>query len=292
MTITESFHGFCDKLHFTQEKRSIIGSRKTEIAKAVNSLFRGYPYDSYTKYVGSFGRETANGTVSDIDMLMILPYATYEKYNAYQSNGQSKLLQDVKNAIKGHYSTTKNKGDGQVVVVSFSDGMTIEVVPCFTNKDGSYTYPDSNDGGRWVVTNPQPEIDYISAKEIECNNNLRNLCRMARAWKEQNNVPIKSCLIDKLACEFLKNWIYRDKSYFYYDFMSGDFFEFLANVNPNQTCWRMVGSNQLIYNPDNFRTKAKKAYDLAVEAIEADNKGNEWKRNYKWREIYGNRFPN
>lgn len=87
MTITDAFHNFCDELHFTIDQRHIIGSRKTEIAKAINSVFRGYPYDSYTKYVGSFGRETANGTVSDIDMLMILPYNIYERYNAYQSNG-------------------------------------------------------------------------------------------------------------------------------------------------------------------------------------------------------------
>lgn len=292
MTITEAFRSFCDKLLFTQESRSTIASRKIEIAKAVNSVFRGYPYDLYTKYVGSFGRETANGTVSDIDMLMILPYDTYVRYNAYQSNGQSKLLQDVKTAIKGHYSSTKNKGDGQVVDVWFSDGMSFEVVPCFTNKDGSYTYPDSNNGGRWVVTNPQPEIDYIANAEKECNNNLRNLCRMARAWKEQNNVPIKSCLIDTLACRFLQSWEHKDKSYLYYDFMSRDFFEYLSLIDEDKEWWRMVGSQQWIYNPENYRTKAKKAYNIALEAITADNNNYEWTRNNKWREIYGNRFPN
>lgn len=201
-------------------------------------------------------------------------------------------MQDVKNAIKGHYSTTKNKGDGQVVDVMFSDGMSFEVVSCFLNTDGSYTFPDSNKGGRWVVTNPQPEIDYISRAEADCNNNLRNLCRMVRAWKEQNNVPIKSCLIDTLACRFLEDWRNKDKSYLYYDFMSRDFFEYLSKADPNQTLWRMVGSNQWIYNPENFRTKAKKAYEIAVEAINADNSNYEWTRNNKWREIYGNRFPN
>lgn len=291
MTITDAFKTFNNELLFKREQRSLIGDRKTEIAKAVNRVFRDYPYDAYTKYVGSYGRETANGTVSDIDMLMILPYDTYVRYNNYQSNGQSQLLQDVKNAITGHYSTTKKKGDGQVVDVWFSDGMSFEVVPCFTNKDGSYTFPDSNNGGRWVVTNPQPEIDYIAKADAACNNNLRNLCRMVRAWKEQNNVPIKSCLIDTLVCRFLESWEHRDKSYLYYDWMSRDFFKFLSEQEEGKTLWRMVGSQQWIYNPDNFRNKAKKAYELALEAIEADNKKYEWTRNNKWREIYGNRFP-
>lgn len=291
MTITDAFRTFCNNLHYTQDKRSLIASRKTELAKAINKVFRGYPYDLYTKYVGSFGRETANGTVSDIDMLMILPYDTYVRYNSYQTNGQSQLLQDVKKAIATHYATTKKKGDGQVVDVRFTDGMTFEIVPCFKNNDGSYTYPDSNDGGRWVITNPQPEIDYIADAESRCNNNLRNLCRMARAWKQQNKVPIKSCLIDTLACRFLEGWEYRDKSYLYYDYMSRDFFEYLSNIDANQVAWRMVGSLQWIYNSDNFRAKAKNAYNLSLEAIEADSKGNERTRNNKWREIYGNRYP-
>jgi len=82
-------------------------------------------------------------------MLFQLPYEVYVKYNSYQYNGQSQLLQEVRNSIRKTYSNSEISADGQVVVVFFSDNIRFEVVPSFINKDNSYTYPDSNSGGSW-----------------------------------------------------------------------------------------------------------------------------------------------
>jgi hypothetical protein len=72
----------------------------------------------------------------------------YEKYRDYQGNGQSALLQAVKRSIQNTYRTSESFGDGQVVVISFDDNLTFEVLPVFENKDGeSWTYPNANDGG-------------------------------------------------------------------------------------------------------------------------------------------------
>ena len=65
-------------------------------------------------------------------------------------------LQEVKKEVKGLYSTTDIKGDGQVVAISFTDGV-IELVPGFEQSDGNYKYPDSNNGGSWKITKPVPE---------------------------------------------------------------------------------------------------------------------------------------
>ena len=89
-------------------------------------------------------------------MLFILPDALYTQYNNHEGNGQSKLLQRVK-VIKTTYPRTIVRGDGQVVVVSFSN-YQIEVCPCFSENDGSFTYPDSKNGGKWKKTDPMPEI--------------------------------------------------------------------------------------------------------------------------------------
>ena len=34
------------------------------------------------------------------DIIVQLPYSTYEKFNAYKSNGQSALLQEVKGVLQ------------------------------------------------------------------------------------------------------------------------------------------------------------------------------------------------
>ena len=73
-------------------------------------------------YVGSYGRGTAINT-SDLDVLIQLPDSEYERFSSMYGNGQSRLLQAVKNAILDTYPNTDIKGDGQVVVVSFVDCM-------------------------------------------------------------------------------------------------------------------------------------------------------------------------
>ena len=48
-------------------------------------------------------------------MLVQLPYDTYIRFNNYASNGQSALLQEVKNVIAKTYSSTYLKADGQII---------------------------------------------------------------------------------------------------------------------------------------------------------------------------------
>jgi hypothetical protein len=201
------------------------------------------------------------------------------------------LLQAVKNSIKNRYHATDISGDGQVVVVSFSDGRRFEVVPAFENTNSSFTYPDSNGGGKWKITNPRPEIASIKNNNILTKGNLVNLCRMTRAWKKYWDVPIGGLLIDTLACKFLINWTDKEKSYVYYDWMVRDFFEYLANQNPQQEYWLAVGSNQFIWRKGLFEYKAKVCLNLSLEAIEYECKQKNWSDNKKWREIYGTAFP-
>ena len=243
------------------------------------------------RYVGSYGRNTANGWISDIDMIFEMPSSLKNTYDNYIGNGQSAFLQSVKNSIALTYPNTHLKGNGQIVEVNFTDGMSFEVLPAFKNSDDSYTFADSNAGGSWKTTNPIPEINAINNGDSLTNNNLKRLCKMARSWKGYCNVPIKGLLIDTLAYRFLIDYAHKNQSYLYYDFMSRDFFKYLKEQNADQTTWYAVGSLQNIYNPDNFRYKATVAYNKSLEAIqlEADNKG--WSAKQKWREIYGNRFP-
>ena len=292
MSVATNFETFCKSLLIGIVIRSTISNRYLAICKRLNKDFWYTDITSGGRYVGSFGRNTANSWVSDIDMVFEMPWSTYDKYNAYLGNGQSTLLQAVKNSIASTYSNTVLKGDGQIVKVNFTDNMSFEVLPVFRNSDYTYTFADSNGGGSWKITNPIPEISAISTGDALTNNNLRHLCRMARSWKFYCDVSIKGLLIDTLAYRFLANWSYKDKSYTYYDWMSRDFFMYLKNQPDYQTMWYAIGSGQPIYNSDNFRYKATQAYNNAIEAIEYQSEDMEWTSKQKWRDIYGYRFPN
>jgi hypothetical protein len=226
-------------------------------------------------------------------MIFQLPAALYTTYDNYSGNGQSALLQAVKKSIEKTYSTTSIRADGQVIVVPFTDGISFEVVPAFINTANSFTYPDANNGGRWRTTNPKPEIAAIKERNAACNNNLIRLCRMMRAWKRKWDVPIGGLLVDTLAYQFIANWGYRDKSFLYYDFMCRDFFEWMANQSATQEFWKAPGSGQYVYGKGLFQYKARRCYNIAVEAInhETATPKREWSAKQKWREIFGTAFP-
>jgi predicted nucleotidyltransferase len=291
MNISIWFQTFNQNLRMSTTTVGNIQSRYKQITKRINLDYHGINSETRNSlYVGSYGRGTEI-LVSDIDILVQLPYSTYSKFNKYIGNGQSALIQEVKTVLQKTYSTSYVRGDGQVIKINFTDGITFEIVPCFINKDGlSFTYPDTNDGGSWKVTNPKAEIQAISAENSNDNKNLKRLCRMARAWKEKWNVPIGGLLIDTLAYNFMKNWSYKDKSYMYYDFMSRDFFAFLKNQDPNKQYWLAPGSNQRVYRKGAFEYKALRCYNISIEAIEKEEKFPTTAK-LKWREIYGTKFP-
>ncbi|XGV94287.1 MAG: hypothetical protein ACAF41_00165 (plasmid) [Leptolyngbya sp. BL-A-14] len=289
MGVAEKFERLTANLRTADDE--IITDRCKRITKRINIDFWDNASEIYhTKYLGSYGRGTDIRGHSDVDLAAELPYAEYSKYNSYMWNGQSALLQAVRNSIRVTYPTTEVGGDGQVVVVQFSDGIKFEVVPVFISDDKSYTYPDSNNGGSWKVTNPIPEIRAISLANSLYNKKVKHLARMARAWKKNNNVLIKGLLIDTFAYNFMHQWLYKDKSYLYYDYMTRDFMKYLSERDRTQNYWRAPGSGQEVWRIGLFEPKARQAYEIALEAITCEEKGYIYSANQKWREIFGSFF--
>lgn len=292
MGLAEWFSTFCANIQV--QDGGTISTRYKNITRRLNSDYWTTTSDTaHSLYVGSYGRNTAIQGISDLDMIFQLPYSVYEQYNNYSGNGQSALLNAVKTSIEKTYSTTSIRADGQVILVPFNDGITFEVVPAFINKDDSFTYPDSNNGGRWRTTNPKPEIEAIRARNAVCNGNLILLCRMMRSWKNKWNVPIGGLLIDTLAHQFIESYTYRDKSYLYYDFFCRDFFKWMAEQDENQEYWKAPGSGQYVYGKGLFQYKANRCYNISLEAIahETASPKQEWSAKQKWRDIFGNSFP-
>lgn len=292
MGLGEWFSTFCTSLKVVDS--GTISQRYKSITKRLNTDFWNTTSDtSHSLYVGSYGRNTAIQGFSDLDMIFQLPYSEYEKYNNYSGNGQSALLQAVKQSIEKTYSTTYIRADGQVIVVPFNDGISFEVVPAFINENDSFTFPNSNSGGSWHVTNPKPEIQAIRDRNAFCNGNLVPLCRMARAWKRKWDVPIGGLLIDTLAYQFIYGWQYKDKSYLYYDYMCRDFFKWLSEQDSEQEYWKAPGSGQYVYGKGLFQYKAKRCYNISLEAIahETATPKQEWSAKQKWRDIFGTDFP-
>jgi hypothetical protein len=292
VALADWFRTFCDNIKV--QDGGTISTRYKAITKRLNTDFWDTTSEtSHSLYVGSYGRNTAIQGTSDLDIVFQLPYSEYVKYNAYSGNGQSALLQSVKASMVKTYSGSEIGGDGQVVAVRFSDGITFEVLPAFKNTDDSFTYPDTTGGGKWRTTNPRLEMTAFRERDANCNGNLVRLGRMMRSWKRMWDVPIKGLLIDTLAYQFIEGWANKDKSFVYYDWLCRDFFKWMSEQSADQEYWKAPGSGSYVYGKGLFQYKATRCYNISLEAIahEVATPKQEWSAKQKWRSIFGTVFP-
>lgn len=251
-----------------------ILNRYSEIVKRLNKSYWDIEDEEEHGYlVGSLGRHTAIKGVSDLDMLFVLPDSVYTEYNSKEGNKQSQLLQAVKKEIKKRYPRTTVRGDGQVVVVKFeSINYVAEVCPVFAESDGSFTYPDSNNGGSWKKTDPIPEIAESEIIIDESNDNYRHISNMIRAWKNEQGFKFGGLLIDTLVYNFFNEDSERKKvEYGGYLGLFKELFKYLGNQNENRKFWYALGSNQKVYNKKSkFVKKENTAYNKIKDLTEDD----------------------
>lgn len=262
MTIKKAFSQFCENLLLDNldEMRTTV----SEIAKKLNKHYYGLPSDSssHMYIVGSIGRDTAIKNASDLDLIFDLPKSVYEKFDQYDSNGQSALLQEVKEILKDRYPKTDISGDGQVVVINFSK-YTVELVPGFKEDDDTFTYPDTHDGGKWKTTDPLAEQKECDECDIRADGNYKRFCRIMRCLRNHKGFTMGGLLIDTLVYNhFEDNDDYTDSSFDEYFDILKDLLFYLKGLNKDQSYWHAVGSNQHVDNTDNgaWISKIEDAY--------------------------------
>ncbi|MBM7554445.1 nucleotide-binding domain-containing protein [Thalassobacillus pellis] len=288
MGIEKAFEEFIDYLQDIEFKDK--EKRMKRITKKLNKAYYNgnESEEEHFLLVGSLGRKTAIKGVSDVDIAFVFPEEIYRKYDARKNNGQSDLLQDVKTTLSELASRTIVRGDGQVVVLEFTD-YEVELCPYFYKDEESYLYPNSNNGGSWQVTKPIPEITKSEIMMNESDGNFQNVCNLMRAWKNKQGFKFGGLLIDTLVYKFFLENPHNYKADFSdYTQLLKDLFYYLKGLNKDQKYWLAVGSNQRVFNKEGkFVAKAKNAYNK-IKDIPNDSD----EMYGKMREIFGNKLPN
>lgn len=291
MSLAEHFKDFCeDELPISESEFSRWHNRLKEITKKLNKKY--YPDNDFEDIetdncyiVGSVGRGTAIAKTSDFDCIFKLPQEVYDRFNNHSGNGQSKLLQEVKDEIALHYPSTKIKGDGQVVSVTFTSNPagTIELVPAFEQDNGDFKFPNTHDGGSWKTTKPTPEISECSRISADTDGHFINFCRLLRKWKNKNGFVFKGLLIDTMVADYLEDEGIGSINYSDYEELIPNLFKFLSEQDKERSYWLALGSNQQIENSDNgkFINKAKKIYNLLKDSTNLIK---------DYRDMFGNQF--
>lgn len=293
MSVADSFRAFRASYLIPASIVTSISTRYKRLTRQLNKDFWNTDSDTaHSLYVGSYGRDTAANGVSDLDVAFTLPNSVYQKYNGYTGNGQSALLQAVRESVGRTYANSYVGADGQVVALNFTDGIRFEILPVFLNAENTLTFADTNGGGSWKVCDPRGEMSSFSACDsVIANGNLKAICRMARIWRDRHSVPIGGMLIDTLAYQWISDWAHRDKSYLYHDYLVRDFMLYLSQIPTSRTYWRAPGSGSYVYKKGNFQTASATAHQTALSAIDHEANDRPATARNKWREIFGPTYP-
>ncbi len=168
--------------------------------------------------------------------------------------------------------------------------ITIRILPCFFH-DGSYFVAARGRARHqdyWSNFNPHAEARNLDRIDIATAGKARHLIRMLKAWRRTAGAPIASLALERLACEFLRVWIYQRRSALFYDWMVRDFF-FWLTAQAGRTLY-VPGSHEGVVLGDAWLASAEAAHAAASKAsdLERDNRNDE--ALVRWREIFGLAF--
>lgn len=313
-SVSQRFNKFLRNLQLTKSQIEDAKTKHTGVRTALHDHYygsqrsAGIPYDyaaqlirSYANYevfkesstsptsylVGSYGKNTAIRPPSDIDILFIMPPELWPKYDSDFGNGQSRLLQDVKNVLLKTYSSTDIRGDGQVVSVKFTS-YAVEVVPAFSTYWDYFKYPDTSGGGSWHDTDPKAEKSALSGSNSLSKGNTVRLIKMMKAWKRYRSVPIKSFAIELTVADFLTSYRHADKSALYYDLMVRDYLEYLISQQSGYCI--IPGINELLFIGSSWMSRTETAFSRAKKACTYEAEDKYRLATDEWKKIFGTDF--
>ena len=273
----EEFKKFNENIRLTNEQEDDAKTKVKEVSKKLHSNYYSNEYDGNTKFIfGSYKTKTNVRPLSamqDVDVLFKIPKETFDKFDSYESNGQSALLDEIKNILKEKYSTIdKISAWGKVVLVKFSENHhNIEVLPAFELDNGKFKIPNTEDGGYWEIFDPRKQVSEFQVSNDKTNGLTSELSRMIKSWiRNTSSLNYSSFqMIDEIM-SFLKDEFTSGAEYGEYPEVIKNFYDSLKS-----NCSEEIGSH------------VSTAFARAVKAIEYmdDNKPKE--ASEEWIKIFG-----
>ena len=288
--VTKRFTALLQNLNLTEAQVADGATKFKGVVSTLNAAYYGTNSDSdHAFFIGSWAKHTRIRPPRDVDLYFLLPVEVYNRFDKYSGNKQSALLQEVKGNLLAAYPLSNIKGDGPVVLAGFWS-FNVEVVPAFAlQEDRAYWVPKTQNGGSYMMTKPLHEVDAIESADSRNNSNVRRLIRMLKCWQEHCNVELRSFYLELLAVEFMDQWAYKDKSYFYYDWMCRDFFAWL--ITKAGSFVLAPGTFEILWIGETWKTKAETALGRALKACDYEQSNKEGDAGDEWKKIFGADVP-
>lgn len=267
---------------------------------------------------GSFSRNTKIRELDDIDVIYCLhannahyskSYLFHNRYYIHTENAGVRLrnLSDENklNSIKvvnkfvsslsdiAQYKSAKIHRRQEAATLNLTSyDWTFDIVPAFYTKDGFYLIPDGI--GNWKATNPGIDQKYITKMNQKHNLSVHQLVRTLKYWNRGAKMPtMGSFLFENFVLNFVES---KSELSNHIDINLINFWSYLKTAvynNVNDPKGIDANLNQLsLEDKAKIFEKADDAYTKGYEAyrLETEDKNQNSAIN-KWREIFGNDFP-
>ena len=292
---------------------------------------KGFPYkDSnfpkiYTEnniFFGSFARKTKKRPLDDIDIMIALAAqgCTYIEYpnrielTVPEASSQFKKLcndeTSILNSIKlvnlfvknlksvPQYENADIKRNQEAATLKLlSYEWKFDVVPCFITTENSlgktyYLIPDGK--GHWKKTDPRLDRDRTNNINTSKNGRVLGVIRAIKYWNKRATMPIMSSyLLENIILDYYEATNSEPNQY-----IDVELVKILGDLKSR--VYKAVNDPKKIQGDINNLTpdemnkisnRANNDYEKAIEARRLEDEGRQKESINKWREIFGNAFP-
>lgn len=287
-TVSQAFQGFKANLEITDLQQATVSTRQ----KSVRGVLEAGLSVNDSFLTGSYSRHTMIAPLkeADVDIFVVLPPNYFHHYNG-TNGGQAGLLDFVKRTLLKTYTRTPDIGrNGQAVTIRFDD-FVVDVVPGFLRQGGGYLIPNSITQ-EWLATDPKRHVEIMSAANTAHAGDLVPLIKMIKAWNRSSGDVFRSFHLEVLALQILANVTISSHS-------SGARYVFdKARALVTQQTPDPAGYGDDVGRYLNTQSKISEAaakfqlaYDRAVRAETAEDKGSHYEAIEIWRRVFGDYFP-
>ncbi len=139
---------------------------------------------SKAEVIGSYARNSTLRGSSDLDLFAVVRKEDITWGDSIVA--PVTLMNRVRDALRSTYPSTSIGRDGQAVVVEFSDGKSVDVVPAWWVKprdNGWPLYRIPGSESSWIETSPGLHNKYINDADDRSGGQMKSVVRILKYWK-------------------------------------------------------------------------------------------------------------
>jgi len=290
MSVSEAFAKLIDRFQPTSVELQSAERHASQIKTRLSQSF------TLRKLLvaGSYARQTYIHNSSDVDLFAVFARDDLRKGGHYVSSATA--LGKLKRELEGRYPSTSVYKDIHAIVVCFSDGSRIDVVPLIFQEMTSSNWPlyRMPDGSHdWMGTSPELHSQYIKNADEKSRGKLRRTAQIIKFWRECRTprVPLSSFHIEMLLasfgiCEGIKS----------YAECVTEALQLLAERDchalrdPLQVCGNIEATKSILQRDTTLRSIIH-SRSHAKDALYAERHGDIPEAKRQWNIVFCNQFP-